>query len=164
MNLAQTALGLRDYIQSWRRRLHQYPELSLQEVQTTQALAEELDRLGIPVIRFPGHTGLIGVIAGSFPGKTVLLRADIDALPIRENTGLPYAAQNGAMHACATTAMPPCCWERQDFCWSTGKNCQVRSDCCSKPQRKPPMERNISSPKVAWMGWMPLSAYISGAA
>ena len=57
MNLAQTALGLRDYIQSWRRRLHQYPELSLQEVQTTQALAEELDRLGIPVIRFPGHTG-----------------------------------------------------------------------------------------------------------
>ena len=100
MNLAQTALGLRDYIQSWRRRLHQYPELSLQEVQTTQALAEELDRLGIPVIRFPGHTGLIGVIAGSFPGKTVLLRADIDALPIRENTGLPYAAQNGAMHAC----------------------------------------------------------------
>ena len=100
MNLAQTALGFRDYIQSWRRRLHQYPELSLQEVQTTQALAEELDRLGIPVIRFPGHTGLIGVIAGSFPGKTVLLRADIDALPIRENTGLPYAAQNGAMHAC----------------------------------------------------------------
>ena len=100
MNLAQTALGLRDYIQSWRRRLHQYPELSLQEVQTTQALAEELGRLGIPVIRFPGHTGLIGVIAGSFPGKTVLLRADIDALPIRENTGLPYAAQNGAMHAC----------------------------------------------------------------
>ena len=100
MNLAQTALGLRDYIQSWRRRLHQYPELSLQEVQTTQALAEELDRLGIPVIRFPGHTGLIGVIAGSFPGKTVLLRADIDALPIRENIGLPYAAQNGAMHAC----------------------------------------------------------------
>lgn len=100
MNLAQTALGLRDYIQSWRRRLHQYPELSLQEVQTTQALAEELDRLRIPVIRFPGHTGLIGVIAGSFPGKTVLLRADIDALPIRENTGLPYAAQNGAMHAC----------------------------------------------------------------
>ena len=100
MNLAQTALGLRDYIQSWRRHLHQYPELSLQEVQTTQALAEELDRLGIPVIRFPGHTGLIGVIAGSFPGKTVLLRADIDALPIRENTGLPYAAQNGAMHAC----------------------------------------------------------------
>ena len=100
MNLAQTALGLRDYIQSWRRRLHQYPEISLQEVQTTQALAEELDRLGIPVIRFPGHTGLIGVIAGSFPGKTVLLRADIDALPIRENTGLPYAAQNGAMHAC----------------------------------------------------------------
>lgn len=100
MNLAQTALGLRDYIQSWRRCLHQYPELSLQEVQTTQALAEELDRLGIPVIRFPGHTGLIGVIAGSFPGKTVLLRADIDALPIRENTGLPYAAQNGAMHAC----------------------------------------------------------------
>lgn len=105
MNLAQTALGLRDYIQSWRRRLHQYPELSLQEVQTTQALAEELDRLGIPVIRFPGHTGLIGVIAGSFPGKTVLLRADIDALPIRENTGLPYAAQNGR-HACLRPRLP----------------------------------------------------------
>ena len=100
MDLAHMALDLRDYILSWRRRLHRYPELSLQEVQTTQALADELERLGIPVTRFSGHTGLMGTITGRSPGKTVLLRADIDALPIRENTGLPYAAQNGAMHAC----------------------------------------------------------------
>lgn len=164
MNLAQTALGLRDYIQSWRRRLHQYPELSLQEVQTTQALAEELDRLGIPVIRFPGHTGLIGVIAGSFPGKPFCSGLTLMPFPFGRTPACPMPLKTAPCMPAATTAMPPCCWERQDFCWSTGKNCQVRSDCCSKPQRKPPMERNISSPKVAWMGWMPLSAYISGAA
>lgn len=100
MNFALMAQQEADYIVSWRRHFHQNPELSLQEFQTTEAIAAELTSLGIPVIRFEGHTGLMGIITGATPGKTVLLRADIDALPIRENTGLPYASHNGAMHAC----------------------------------------------------------------
>lgn len=104
MNLAQTALGLRDYIQSWRRRLHQYPELSLQEVQTTQALAEELDRLGIPVIRFPGHTGLIGVIAGSFPGKTFCSGLTLMPFPFGEHR--PALCRSKRRHACLRPRLP----------------------------------------------------------
>lgn len=100
MNFAEQALKEQDFILRWRRHFHQNPELSLQEFQTTEALAQELTELGVSVTRFPGHTGLMGSIIGGQPGRTVLLRADIDALPIRENTGLPYASQNGAMHAC----------------------------------------------------------------
>lgn len=100
MNFFPLALAEQAYIRAWRRHFHQNPELSLQEVQTTEDIAAELSSLGIPVTRFDGHTGLMADIVGEKPGKTVLLRADIDALPIRENTGLPYASKNGAMHAC----------------------------------------------------------------
>ena len=100
MNFAQAAGRETDYIVSWRRHFHQNPELSLQEVETTETIARELSVLGIPFTRYEDHTGLLATITGGHPGRTVLLRADIDALPIRENTGLPYASQNGAMHAC----------------------------------------------------------------
>lgn len=100
MNFSSAALQEKDYIISWRRHFHQDPELSLQEVRTTEVIAQELTALGIPVTRFHGHTGLMAHISGGKPGKTILLRADIDALPIREKTGLPYASENGAMHAC----------------------------------------------------------------
>ena len=100
MNFSAPAQAEQEYIRALRRHFHQNPELSLHEYQTTEDIAAELAALGIPVTRFEGHTGLMADLVGGKPGKTVLLRADIDALPIWENTGLPYASQNGAMHAC----------------------------------------------------------------
>ena len=100
MNFSAPAQAEQEYIRALRRHFHQNPELSLREYQTTEDIAAELAALGIPVTRFEGHTGLMADLMGGKPGKTVLLRADIDALPIWENTGLPYASQNGAMHAC----------------------------------------------------------------
>lgn len=89
-----------DYIIEQRRYLHQIPELSLNEVKTTEKLVEELKKMNIEVITFPDYNGCIGIIKGGKPGKTVMLRADIDALPVQEKTGLSFASRNGNMHAC----------------------------------------------------------------
>lgn len=86
---------------NYRRQFHKHPELSLEEFETTKALAAELDALGIPY-RLTEPTGLIADIVGKGPGKTVALRADIDALPVEEVTeGLAYKSEaDGKMHAC----------------------------------------------------------------
>jgi amidohydrolase len=84
-----------------RRRLHQWPELGFQELRTSSLIAQQLATLGIEVKTGIAKTGVLGVLPGKGPGKTVLLRADIDGLPIEEASGAPYASQNhGVMHAC----------------------------------------------------------------
>ncbi len=92
-----------------RRDLHQHPELGFHETRTAGVVAERLRAMGYTVRTGLGKTGVTGFLKCGRPGKTVLLRADIDALPIHEQTGAPYASQRpGAMHACghdAHTAM-----------------------------------------------------------
>ncbi|KHF40372.1 M20 family metallopeptidase [Halalkalibacter okhensis] len=84
-----------------RRMLHAEPELSFQEEKTPEMIADYLERLGVVVKRNVGGRGVLGYIQGGKPGKTVALRADFDALPIQEETGLPFASrQPGVMHAC----------------------------------------------------------------
>jgi len=101
MNFANRAAQLSDTIIADRRYLHQHAELSFQEHETTAYLAAELGKLGIPVQTFEDYTGCIATIKGGKPGKTVMLRADIDALPIHENSGVEFESLNpGVMHAC----------------------------------------------------------------
>ena len=88
--------GIRQY-------LHQHPELSDQEFETTAFLRKELEKLNIKVLDSSLETGLIAEIGSGQP--LIALRADIDALPILEKTDLPYASQNqGVMHACSIFA------------------------------------------------------------
>lgn len=83
-----------------RRYLHQYPELSHQESKTVQYIREQLKNMGLSPYSYTGKD-VIAYIEGGQSGKTVALRADIDALPIQEETGLPFASKNpGVMHAC----------------------------------------------------------------
>lgn len=83
------------------RYLHQHPELSFQETETTAWLRARLGALGIETLDTGLSTGLVAIIRGDQAGKTVALRADIDALPVREETALPYASvSQGVMHAC----------------------------------------------------------------
>lgn len=83
-----------------RHDFHQHPEASMAEFRTTDRIAEELDKMGIPYRRFD-PTGLIATIQGGQPGKAVALRADIDALSITETADVPFKSQNeGFMHAC----------------------------------------------------------------
>jgi len=101
MNIREEALGLAPYIVEQRRYLHRHPECSFKEKATTAYLATELEKMGIAVQLFPDYFGLVGVIKGSSQGKTVLLRADIDALTIEEKSGVPYQSEvPGIMHAC----------------------------------------------------------------
>jgi amidohydrolase len=84
-----------------RRDLHAHPELAFEETRTAGIVAAELARLAIPHRTGVGGTGVLGVIEGGRPGPTLAIRADMDALPIHEDTGLPYASTvDGKMHAC----------------------------------------------------------------
>ena len=84
-----------------RRQLHQHPELAFEEHETAKAVRAFLDHLGIRYRAGVGKTGVIAVIEGAKPGATVGIRADMDALPILEQTGLPFASKvPGKMHAC----------------------------------------------------------------
>ncbi|MEW9617667.1 M20 family metallopeptidase [Shinella sp. S4-D37] len=84
-----------------RRRIHEYPEIAFEEVQTAALVAETLTSLGIEHRTGIGRTGVVGHIRGGRPGPTLLIRADMDALPMQEETGLPYASKiPNRMHAC----------------------------------------------------------------
>lgn len=83
-----------------RRDIHAHPELGFQEFRTAQIVEDYLNSLGLRVRRCAG-TGVIGVLEGGKPGKTVMLRADMDALPVNEENDLPFRSCNpGVMHAC----------------------------------------------------------------
>lgn len=108
MAFQQTA-SFADELIAFRRELHSYPELSLQEQETAERIAAQLDKLNVPYKRNIGGHGIVAELKGVQAGPTIALRADMDALPIEEETGLPYVSKNkGNMHACghdAHTAM-----------------------------------------------------------
>lgn len=86
---------------AWRRDFHRHPELGFQEVRTAGRVAAHLRQLGLEVRTGVGRTGVVTLIEGNGPGPTVFLRFDMDALPITEATGLPFASRHeGVMHAC----------------------------------------------------------------
>lgn len=86
---------------AWRHDFHQHPEIANHEVRTTAKIKAILSDWGIKLLPTKLATGVFAEIDGAKPGKTLALRADIDALPVQEETGLPYASVNpGVMHAC----------------------------------------------------------------
>ncbi|GFE81774.1 N-acyl-L-amino acid amidohydrolase [Steroidobacter agaridevorans] len=98
---------------AWRRDIHQHPELSNRETRTAALVARHLQSLGIEVRTGVAKTGVVGVLKGAKPGRVIALRADMDALPVEEQTGLPFASKvtaeyNGktvpVMHACGHDA------------------------------------------------------------
>lgn len=98
---------------AWRHDIHQHPELGNQEVRTARLVAEHLRELGMQVETQVGTTGVVALLEGGKPGPTVALRADMDALPVDERTGLPYASEvrqdylgktMPVMHACGHDA------------------------------------------------------------
>ncbi|MBK7449122.1 MAG: amidohydrolase [Anaerolineales bacterium] len=89
------------YTQAMRRDFHKHPELGFNEIRTGGIVAKELEALGIEVTKGVGKTGVVGYLEGTKPGPTILLRFDMDALPIAEDTGAEYSSENaGVMHAC----------------------------------------------------------------
>ena len=113
LNLDQQIEDLMPKVIEWRHDIHQYPELGNREFRTSKKIEDHLVSLGIPVETKIAYTGLVGLIKGGKPGPTIALRADMDALPVEEKTGLPYASKVrttylgndvGVMHACGHDA------------------------------------------------------------
>ena len=104
------AAALHDKVLAWRRDFHAHPELGNREFRTAAIVAEHLRALGFDEVRTGvAHTGVVGLLKGGLPGPVVALRADMDALPVAEETDLPFASkvkaewngeQVGVMHAC----------------------------------------------------------------
>jgi amidohydrolase len=99
------AKGVLDDTIQLRRRIHCHPEIGLTLPRTQATVLEALDGLGLDVRTGTRTTSVVGRLTGGRPGPTLLLRADMDALPMREDTGLPFASEvDGAMHACGHDA------------------------------------------------------------
>jgi amidohydrolase len=100
-DLISEASTLFEYTRSMRRDFHAHPELGFQEVRTAGIVARELNRLGLKIHTGIAGTGVIALLESHSPGPVVLVRADMDGLPVVEATNAPYASQNpGVMHAC----------------------------------------------------------------
>lgn len=101
MDWVSQAEALRNELIERRRDFHRHPETAFQEVRTSGIVARTLTDLGIEVTAGVGKTGVVGVLEGTHDGPTVLLRCDMDALPVTEDTGLAFASETpGKMHAC----------------------------------------------------------------
>lgn len=99
-NFAEEARQIQDELVALRRQIHENPELGLELPQTQEQVIHALEGLPLEVTKGEDLTSVVAVLRGGRPGPTVLLRGDMDALPMEELTGLPFAATNGAMHAC----------------------------------------------------------------
>ena len=94
------AKAIAPYLEEVYTHLHRHPELGRQEYETQALILKELAEMGIEAQKI-ADTGVLGIIRGGKPGKTVAFRADMDALPIEETADVPYKSQNpGVMHAC----------------------------------------------------------------
>lgn len=111
--VAEAAAGVRDEVVAWRRDIHAHPELSNREERTAALVADHLRALGLEPRTGIAHHGVTAVIEGALPGPRIALRADMDALPVTERTGLPFASkvtttfrgeETGVMHACGHDA------------------------------------------------------------
>lgn len=92
---------LAQFIQAFRHDLHQHPELSNQEFETTRKIRAVLEKEGIRILDLPLKTGLVAEVGGLQDGPLVVVRSDIDALPIEEESGVEFSSKNaGVMHAC----------------------------------------------------------------
>lgn len=101
--IAALAQAQQEWVVAMRRKLHRIPEDGFQEFKTQQAIMDALDEIGIPYTT--QRTWVVGLIEGAFPGETVAIRADMDALPIEEPEGCPFRSEHpGMMHACGHDA------------------------------------------------------------
>lgn len=103
MEIWQKALEQQEYLTQIRRDLHQHPEIGFEEVETSKRILQELELISVETVPLSIPTGVLAIIRGTKQGrgKVIALRADIDALPIQEKTGVAYASvRPGVMHAC----------------------------------------------------------------
>lgn len=101
MDIREQIKKLNEELINLRRDFHQYPELGFQEFRTSEIISEYLEECGLDVQKNIAKTGVVGLLKGSSPGPTIMLRSDMDALPVEEENNLSFKSQHrGLMHAC----------------------------------------------------------------
>lgn len=133
--IRQRASQIESKLIAWRRDIHQHPELGEQETRTSGLVAEHLVNLGLEVKTGVGRTGVIAILKGGRPGPVVALRADMDALPVKEPEGLPFASKAkgkylgrevDVMHACGHDAHTAILMATAEMLTAMKDSCQVR--------------------------------------
>ena len=108
-NVRAQSTAVEQKLIAWRRDIHQHPELGDQENRTAKLVTDHLRSLGLEVRTGIGRTGVVGILKGGKPGKMVALRADMDALPVKETSGLPFASTaRGNLHGKEVDVMHAC--------------------------------------------------------
>ncbi len=140
----------------WRRDLHEHPELGNREHRTSALVAGHLRALGLDDVRTGiAHTGVTAVLRGGLPGPRLALRADMDALPVTERTGLPFASKAtaqfrgetvGVMHACGHARIPRSSWAWRRPWPACANSCQAKCSSSSSPPRKVRRKARTAAP------------------
>ena len=104
LNIKDEAKSIQSQIVKWRRDLHSIPEIGFELSDTTKYICKVLEYLGIEYKKIANNTGIVAIIKGSNEEKVIALRTDMDAIKIKEETGLPFASVNSNMHACGHDA------------------------------------------------------------
>lgn len=120
IDIVSEAKKLQPDIVCWRRYLHQIPEVGLELPKTAAYVAERLKEIGIEYKTGVGVSGIVGIIKGEKPGKVIGLRADMDALAIKEEADISFIATNGNMHACGHDTHTAMLLEQQRYCMRIG--------------------------------------------
>ncbi len=103
--LKKTISEMKDWLVEIRRTIHMHPELAFEEIETSRLVSEWLEKFGLEVTKGVARTGVVGLLRGKGSGKTIAIRADMDALPLEEVSLVPYASKiKGKMHACGHDA------------------------------------------------------------
>lgn len=138
--ILEVAERLSEQVIAWRRDLHQMPELGVDLPKTSAYVMKQLDEMGVEYESGVGlEHAIVAVIKGKEEGKTVALRADMDALPVKETTGLDFQFAGDRMHAQDTMRIPRSYWVRSKRSKSWKANLKARSNSCSsRPKRFPP--------------------------
>ena len=148
----QDAKDLQPVIQRWRRELHQIPEIGLKLPKTEAYVKEQLCKMGLTYREFPTHSGLVVDIGR--PGQlTVAVRADMDALPIQEETGLDFSSTNENMHACGHDAHTAMLLGLAQLLKTGRARFPAWCGCCFSPERSFRAARNPWFWTALWTAW-----------
>jgi amidohydrolase len=107
--ISQKAEAIQNQLTQWRRHLHQYPELGNREFKTAAYIVEQLKDLGLEIKTGIAKTGLVAVLKGGKPGPVIALRADMDALPVKERVNIPFASTDSSMYGKTKVAVMHAC-------------------------------------------------------
>lgn len=107
--IAQKAEAIQNELVQWRRHIHQYPELGNREFKTAAYIVEQLKNLGLEIKTGIAKTGVVAILKGGKPGPVIALRADMDALPVKERVNIPYASNDSALYGKIKVAVMHAC-------------------------------------------------------